>query len=224
MSHRHITRAWLPAVAFLVIAACHGAGDASGTAAGKNAAGDKDLASGEKSAAVHRLAAGTAVELRADQALTSRHNKVGDPVSATAVADVRDPSGQTIIPRGAVFIGAIRAIAPAEKPGERGTLAVSFTAVRYEGHTHAIATRVTHLGTTMQGRGVTGGEVVKTGAGTAIGAVAGRIIGGNRTGTLVGAAAGTAAGAGYAAATRDVDVVLPQGGTIRLVLTAPLAA
>ena len=36
--------------------------------------------------------------------------------------------------------------------------------------------------------------------------------------------AAVAAGAGYAAATRDVDVVLPLGGMIRLVLTAPLAA
>jgi hypothetical protein len=76
----------------------------------------------------------------------------------------------------------------------------------------------------MAGRGVTSGEVVKTGAGTAIGAVAGRIIGGNTTGAVVGAAAGTAAGAGYAAATRDVDIVLPQGAVIRVVLTAPLAA
>jgi len=33
--------------------------------------------------------------------------------------------------------------------------------------------------------------------------------------------AGAAAGAGVAAATRDIDIILPAGGLVRIVLTAP---
>jgi outer membrane lipoprotein SlyB len=73
----------------------------------------------------------------------------------------------------------------------------------------------------MKGRGVTAGEAAKVGAGAVVGGIAGRLIGGNKKGTAIGAVAGAAAGAGIAAATRDVDIILPAGARIRIVLTAP---
>ena len=59
------------------------------------------------------------------------------------------------------------------------------------------------------------------GAGAVIGGIAGRLLGGNKKGTIIGAAAGAAAGTGYAAATRDVDIIMPAGALIRIILTAP---
>jgi hypothetical protein len=73
----------------------------------------------------------------------------------------------------------------------------------------------------MKGRGVTAGEAAKVGAGAVIGGIAGRVLGGNAKGTAIGAAAGAAAGVGYAAATRDVDMILPAGALVRITLTAP---
>jgi len=242
----HHTRRLLLGTACLCFAACTGGGTAREAAGGGAAAGaatDSNTSqaggataattgAGATSAAqpaasapvVHRLASGTTIALAADTVFTSRHNHAGDSITATVTADVRDASGAVVIPRGAVFLGTITRIAPAEHPGGQGTFVVGFAAVRYRGRTRPVATRVADMATVMAGRGVTSGEVVKTGAGAAAGAVAGRVIGGNATGAVVGAAAGAAAGAGYAALTRDIDIVLPQGAAIHVVLTEPLAS
>jgi hypothetical protein len=152
--------------------------------------------------------------------VTSRRNRVGERVVATVSAPVRE-GGAVVIPSGAQFLGTITAIAPAENPRQRGTLSVRFTAVRFGGNTHPIAVRVDSLPTQLRGRGVTTGDAAKVGAGAVVGGIAGRVIGGDRTGTLVGAATGAAAGAVYASETRDLDVVLPAGAPIRVVLTEP---
>ncbi len=167
------------------------------------------------------VAGGTVIELWAADTLTSRHNKIGDQVMATAGSPVKDARGREVIPAGAVFLGTITDVAPAESPGGQGRLALSFNRVQFGGKTYAVEARVDTLGTHMKGRGVTAGDAAKVGAGAVVGAVAGRIIGGNKTGTAVGAAAGAAAGVGIAAATRDVDIILPAGAQVRIVLTAP---
>jgi hypothetical protein len=142
-------------------------------------------------------------------------------VVAVAGTAVKDARGREVIPAGAVFLGTITDIAPAESPGGEGRLAMSFSRVQFGGKTYAVQARVDDLGTYMKGRGVTAGDAAKVGAGAVVGAVAGRLIGGNKTGTAVGAAAGAAAGVGIAAATRDVDIILPAGAMVKIVLTAP---
>jgi hypothetical protein len=136
--------------------------------------------------------------------------------------DILDAGNAVVIPAGTPFRGRVLAIAPAERPGLDGVLELEITAARLGGTWRSVPVRVTGFTAQMKGRGVTTGDAVKVGTGTAIGAVAGRIIGGNRTGTIVGAAAGTAAGAAYAHETRDIDIVLPRGATIRIMLTQPL--
>jgi hypothetical protein len=167
------------------------------------------------------LEEGTTIELWAADTLTSRHNKVGEAVTATAGAPVRDSRGREVIPAGAVFLGTISDIAPAERPGGEGRLVLTFNRVQFGGKTYGVQARTDSLGTYMKGRGVTAGDAAKVGAGAVVGGIAGRLIGGNKKGTAVGAAAGAAAGVGIAAATRDVDIILPAGGLVRIVLTAP---
>ena len=153
--------------------------------------------------------------------LTSRHHEKGEPVTAVAGVDVLDADGYAVIPAGAVFSGTISDIAPAESPGGEGRMVLTFNRVAFGGKTYAVQARVDTLAAYMKGRGVTGGEAVKVGAGAVIGAIAGRLLGGNKKGTAIGAAAGAAAGVGYAAATRDIDIILPAGALVRIVLTAP---
>jgi hypothetical protein len=167
------------------------------------------------------LATGTAIELFASDSLNSRKNKIGDPVMAMTASAVTDARGRSVIPAGAVFLGTISDIAPAESPGGQGRMALTFNRVQFGGKTYSVQATADTLGTVMKGRGVTAGDAAKVGAGAVIGAVAGRIIGGNKTGTAVGAAAGTAAGVGVAIATRDIDIILPAGALVRVVLTAP---
>ncbi len=167
------------------------------------------------------LAEGTVIELWAADTLTSRHNKRGDPVRAVLSAALKDARGREVIPEGAIFVGTISDIAPAESPGGEGRMVLTFDRVEFGGKSYPVAARVEALGTYMKGRGVTAGEAAKVGAGAVVGGVAGRIIGGNTKGAVIGAAAGAAAGAGIAAATRDIDIILPAGALVKLVLTAP---
>lgn len=167
------------------------------------------------------LAEGTTIELFASDSLNSRKNKKGEAVMATTASAIKDSRGREVIPAGAVFLGTISDIAPAESPGGQGRMALTFNRVQFGGKTYSVQAAADTLGTVMKGRGVTAGDAAKVGAGAVVGAVAGRLIGGNKTGTAVGAAAGAAAGAGVAAATRDIDIILPAGALVRIVLTAP---
>ncbi|HEX9727788.1 MAG TPA: hypothetical protein VGA37_04735 [Gemmatimonadales bacterium] len=166
-------------------------------------------------------AEGTTIMLMAGDTLTSRHNEKGQQIVATNFEPVLDAEGRVVIPPAAVFLGTISDIAPAERPGGEGRLVLTFNRVEFGGNTFEIQARTDSVGAFMKGRGVTAGDAAKVGAGAVAGAIAGRVIGGNRTGTAVGAVAGAAAGVGIAAATRDIDIVLPEGAPIRIVLTAP---
>jgi hypothetical protein len=164
---------------------------------------------------------GTVLMLAANDTLTSRHNKRGETVTATLAGDVQDTNGRTVIPAGAVLTGTISDIAPAEHPGGQGRMVLTFTQVEFGGNAYPITARTDSIASHMKGRGVTGGEAAKVGAATAVGAVAGAIIGKNAKGAAIGGAVGAAAGVGIAAATRDIDILLDAGATIRLVLTQP---
>ncbi len=168
------------------------------------------------------LAAGTVFTVTAQDTLTSRHNKVGDPVSARLREGVRDESGKLVMPPGAVFLGTISDVAPAESPGGEGRMVLTFDRVEFDGQAYEVRVRLDSIATRMKGRGVTAGDAAKVGAGAVVGGIAGRLLGGNRTGTVVGAVAGAAVGVGIAAATRDVDIILDAGAPIRLVLTTSL--
>jgi len=164
---------------------------------------------------------GSVVQLVANDTLTSRQNKRGETVTATLAADLKDARGRTVIPAGALFVGTITDIAPAEHPGGEGRMVITYNTVEIDGQSYAVAARTDSLPTYMKGRGVTGGDAAKVGAATAVGAAAGAIIGKNAKGAVIGGAVGAAAGVGSAAATRDIDILLNAGDPIRLILTAP---
>jgi hypothetical protein len=100
-------------------------------------------------------------------------------------------------------------------------MVLTFNQVEIGGNRYPVAARTDSVGAYMKGRGVTAGDAAKVGAATVVGAVAGRVLGGDKTGTIVGGAVGAAAGVGIAAATKDVDIILAAGAPIMLVLTAP---
>lgn len=169
------------------------------------------------------VAEGTTISLFASDTLTSRHNQKGDTVQAVSPEAIVDDRGRVVIPPQAIFLGTISDIAPAESPGGEGRMVITYNRVQIGDQIFEVQARTDSLGAHMKGRGVTVGDAAKVGAGAVVGAIAGRIIGGNKTGTAVGAAAGAAAGVGIAAATRDIDIILPQGAPIRIVLTAPFS-
>ena len=64
----------------------------------------------------------------------------------------------------------------------------------------------------------TAGDVAKVGAGTAIGAMAGRVIGGNTKGAVIGGIIGGAVGTQRAIETQDRDVVVPASSRVEITL------
>jgi len=169
------------------------------------------------------LAHGTTVDVTTSRMITSRADKAGESLMTTVDADVKNSSGRVIIPAGSTIELVITEISPAKtKSAKDGTLTLRVANVTVHGTSYPLSADITSISHTLKGRGVTAGEVEKTAAGTAVGAIAGTIIGGNSKGTIIGAAIGTAGGAVVANETASRDVVVAAGSPVELTLTGPL--
>ena len=167
------------------------------------------------------LAAGTHVPLAAQDTITTRGAKAGDPFSASVSHDVKDREGRVVIPAGATVAGTIAA-AEAAHPNSTGILQFNITSVTVRGVSYPIEAAVVAMDTVRKGRGVTAGDAEKAGAGAAAGAIVGRLLGKDTKGALIGGALGAAAGAAVAHETRSIDVIIPKGAAITIALTKPL--
>jgi outer membrane protein with glycine zipper len=167
-------------------------------------------------------AAGAFVDLAVGDTLSSRTTKVGDTFTASVVDDVKDASGRVVIPAGSTVSGSVIAVKPAPNPTTPGTLSLQLNSVSVHGTDYPLQARIDSLETVRQGRGVTGGDAAKVGAGAAAGAILGRIVGKNTKGAVIGGVVGAVVGTGVAAQTKDADIVLPKGAHINASLTAPL--
>jgi hypothetical protein len=150
--------------------------------------------------------------------ISSRNAKPGDSFSASVLSDVLDSRGRVAIPAGALVSGTITDVKAARGPSSSGTLTLAISSVTVRGKSYPIDASIDALATERQGRGITTGDAAKVGAGAAAGAIVGQVIGKNTKGTVIGAVVGAAAGAGYAVATKDSDIRLPEGTHIVLTL------
>ncbi len=164
------------------------------------------------------LPAGTVINTFLTNTLTSRHNQVGEYVTARIAHPVVDAGGEVVIPADAIVMGVISDIASKDD----GRIVLTFYSVAFGGNTYPMQARVFSLPTRKQRRGNTAGDAAKVGAGVLVGGIAGRLIGGNKKGTIIGAVSGGAAGVGVAAATRKEDIVVDAGAPVLLMLIAPL--
>lgn len=171
-----------------------------------------------------RLAAGTTIEATATREITSKVNKAGEQFTAKISENVTNAAGKVVIPAGSEVVLTISEIKPAPNKGAKdGTLVLRATSITVNGKTNPIDADVTFVEHTLKGRGVGTGEAAKVGAGAAAGAIIGKVIGGG-AGAAAGAVTGAAAGAAVAVETADRDVVIPQGGKIRISLRSPYVA
>ena len=164
------------------------------------------------------LDAGRNFTVVTSDAISSRSAKPGDAFSASVLSDVQDSRGRVAIPAGAVVHGTITDVKAARGPSSSGTLTLAVSNVTVRGRSYPIDASIDALATERQGRGITTGDAAKVGAGAAAGAIVGQVIGKNTKGTVIGAVVGAAAGAGYAVATKDSDILLPEGTHIVLTL------
>jgi hypothetical protein len=172
--------------------------------------------------ATRTAAAGTFVDLAVSDTLSSHFTKAGDGFTASVVDDVKDASGRVVIPAGSTVHGTVTDVKPAPNPSTPGTLTLSLTSVTVGGASYPIEARIDSLETVRQGRGVTGGDAAKVGAGAAAGAILGRVLGKNTKGAVIGGIVGGVVGAGVAVQGKDSDIVLPKGAHINASLVSAL--
>lgn len=243
-----MTRTHLATLSLAVLAACSGGGKSNSASADSlsrdlsrpeastgNAMNDRPAATPAakpakakpaKAAPTPRtLAAGTLIEAAIADSINSRHDKPGKTVTAAVARDVKDRAGRVVIPAGSLVTMTVTELAPAKsKSAADGKLALEVNSVNVRGRIYALDADVDPVAHELKGRGVTAGEVEKVGVGTAVGALGGRIIGGNTKGAVIGGIVGAGAGTAVAVQTSSRDVVVRPGTTVKITLRGTLVA
>lgn len=169
------------------------------------------------------LSDGTQVAATIDRAFSSRTDKAGQTITASVSADVTDARGIVVIPSGSTVTLTIATLDPGNdqiRPAGRLSLVVNSVAVG--GRTYPVVADLAPVTHQMVGRGITKDEAERIGAGTAIGAVAGRLIGKSTKGAVVGGAAGAIAGTAVAVHYAYRDVVVAANTPITFTLSQVL--
>jgi hypothetical protein len=164
--------------------------------------GDQDL----------RLAEGTEIEVRLEDALSSRTARREDRFEATVLRPVRAGSALAI-PAGTRVRGIVRQAEPAERPSRAGRLDLEFDALYLD--TKRVDLRASLV--SMEGSGGRS-PAEKAGIGAVLGGIVGAIFEGKK-GAIVGAVLG---GGGAVVATKGEDVELPAGATLTIRLDEDL--
>jgi len=162
------------------------------------------------------LPSGTILNVRLEQALSSKTGKVGDTFKATSAEDVI-VDGRLVAPRGSPMLGQVTQARPSGKLKGLAQLTLGLVELQAGGQTYPLK-----VGTlTFEARPTTKDDAKKVGLGAGAGAVIGAITGG-RKGAAIGAAAGAAAGAGVVLATSGQEVDLPVEQVLAFQLEADL--
>lgn len=161
------------------------------------------------------VAAGTLLEARLDQALSTVRNRAGDGFTATLEAPV-NVEGREVLPAGARVHGHVTDSYPSGRLKGRAALGITLDSVEVRGTPVAIITSLdTKTSAAHKKRNI---ELIGGGAG--VGALIGALAGGGK-GAGIGAAVGGAAGTGGAAATGVEQVEIPAETTFTFRLKEP---
>ena len=204
----------------LGLAAC-----ANGSA--KNAAADatdaRGTLGGSPAAVGTSLDIGTHVDATIQTALSSRSNKAGETVRALVSSNVTDARGRVVIPAGSsVQITVLQLEPGSDQVRPEGRLSLAVNSVTVDNKSYDLSATLDPVTHHLEGRGITKDEAARIGAGTAIGAIAGQVIGKNQKSTVIGGAVGAVAGTAVAVRYAYRDVVVSAGTPIGFTLTQAL--
>ena len=215
---------------------------APATQAGQPAAAAKDpaprAASAEANPAVKPRAekvivpAGTRLPLVLHNAVTTRSNRVGDPIYLETLFPVL-VDGKVVIPAGTYVSGEITEAKRAGRVKGRAEMMVRLNTLIFpNGYTASFAAIPTGAGTgdndSVEKEGKLKGDTNKTGdlgtivRGTAAGTGLGAIVARSAKGAGIGAGIGAAVGLAAVLLTRGPELELPRGTTLDIMLDRPL--
>ena len=182
-------------------------------------------AASPSAAATRTLPAGTEIHAALDDSISSRRDSAGREITAEVMQAVSDAGGVVVVPAGARVRLTVTQLSPAgSRSASDGQLALRVDAITIGDSVVPVKARIQQVPHELQGRGVTGSEAAKVGAGAAAGAVAGRVLGGDAKGAVIGGVVGAAGGAAVATQTAKRDVVVAARTPVSFVLEAPLVA
>ncbi len=141
------------------------------------------------------IPAGTQLQVRIIEKLSSETANVGDQFHGTLAASVVT-QGRTLFPKGTDVTGEVVNVERSGRLSNPGELHLVIRTLRSGGRTYAVAAAPF----VIKGKSHTKANVTKIGGGAAAGAIIGAIAGGGK-GAAIGAGVGAAAGTGVAAAT-----------------------
>ena len=187
----------------------------------KTASGNTKTAASGTAARTGMIAAGTALNVRANSELCTNTNKVGDKFSATVNEAVTGSNGVSI-PAGATVVLTVTKLNRSENANDPIEMEFSVDAVEFGGKTYAIDGSVSGMDVQRVRNQPKSNDVKKVIGGAAVGAIAGQVLGKNTKSTVIGAAAGAAAGAGVAAATANYEGCVRAGNNFVVTLGSAL--
>jgi hypothetical protein len=167
-----------------------------------------------------QLAAGAHIPVRADATIDSARTAKGHSYPGQVTRDVRDASGNVVIPQGANARLVVREASKGGRFRGQSTLVVGLQSLSFGGHNYPVQTsEFVEQGRNGVGKNKRTAEFMGGGAG--LGAIIGGIAGGGK-GALIGGAGGAGAGAVTQAATKGKPVQIPAETVITFRLKQPL--
>jgi hypothetical protein len=159
--------------------------------------------------------AGTSIDVRINDPLSSDTSVDGDRFTGVVVNDVTDDAGKILIPREATVEGRVITAKPSGRLSEAGLLELTINTIRTGGS----VVNVTTEPFVVQGKSHTKSNTTKIGGGAALGAIIGAVAGGGK-GAAIGAGVGAAAGTAGAAATGKQEARVESEAVLKFVTSA----
>jgi len=163
----------------------------------------------------NNIPAGTQLQVRIIEKLSSEQASVGDQFHGTFAAPVV-VNGRTLFSKGTDVTGEVTSVERSGRLSRPGELHLSLRTVRSGGRTYAIAADPF----VIKGESHTKSNVTKIGGGAGLGALIGAIAGGGK-GAAIGAGVGAAAGTGVAAGTGKKPAEVESEAVLTWVAASP---
>jgi hypothetical protein len=219
MTYRISKRLGTLAVAALGVLSCARAATVESEAGGTL---EPVMSTGVTPVNARTLPPGVDLELTLDQAIGTKHSRVGQEFSATVRNTVYAQNGRVVVPAGAKVHGRVTGLDDSDHPGEAAAIRLDFERLAFNGRSYPFEARITatNLETSRDRKVGVGDVAVGAGAGAVLGAIIGE---GDLRKILGGAAIGAAAGTVIALGVGDTEATLPAGARMNVRTTQTVA-
>lgn len=169
------------------------------------------------------VSAGTNLALSAGQRVCTNTNSVGDRITAS-LAEAVTASNGVVVPAGATAVLEVTSLGRSNQAGENMNIGFVVKSIAYGGKTYPVNGEIVSAAVEKV-KAPDNNDATKVAGGAVVGAILGRIFGGQSKtkGTIIGAAGGAAAGAVLAHQTEKYDACLPSGGRVVVRLDSPMS-